>query len=156
MKYFIASLLLASSALAQSIAIADPTNGATLTAGSPMNVELDFPNSLTGVSHISVVISYLSCDVQPCDMGADQILGNVLYSGNYTPAYSTEDAAKPPNQNFTLTIPSEASTGAGLLNVAHFYLIGASAQPILEYKNISFTLQAPTSQKRSCNAKFCL
>ncbi|KZV75193.1 hypothetical protein PENSPDRAFT_572074 [Peniophora sp. CONT] len=156
MKFILAPLLLAASTLAQSISIADPADGATLTAGSPMNVELDFPNSLTGVKHVSVVISFLSCGVQPCDMGADQILGNVLYSGNYTPAYTTDDAAKPPNQNFTLTIPSEASTGAGLLNVAHFYLVGASAQPILEYKNISFNLQAPASQRRGCNAKFCL
>ena len=43
MKSFLIPLLLAASALAQSIAIADPADGATLTAGSPMNVELDFP-----------------------------------------------------------------------------------------------------------------
>ncbi|EIM88464.1 uncharacterized protein STEHIDRAFT_167748 [Stereum hirsutum FP-91666 SS1] len=141
---FAAVFLFVVSALAQGISVAIPAEGDTLMAGQSTDVELDFPNSLTGVEHVSVVISYVACSVTPCSNNASITMGSTLYAGNYTPIIGG-DPAKPPNQNISVTLPSGMAGGQTLLNVAHFYLLGASATPILEYANVTVNLDNSTS-----------
>ncbi|ESK87151.1 hypothetical protein Moror_11844 [Moniliophthora roreri MCA 2997] len=140
--FYIFSLFL--SVLSQSIQIASPTAGETVSPGQIMTVQLAFPNSLTGVEHVSVVVSMLECAAE-CPQNAADSLGKPLFAGNYTPEY--HEGSKPPYQNFTVTVPEGSTADNGMLTVAHFMLLGASAQPILEYKNVTLTI-AQTAAKR--------
>ncbi|KAL0069780.1 hypothetical protein AAF712_003049 [Marasmius tenuissimus] len=134
---FTLSLIL--SVFSQSIQIASPTNDTGVESGKDLNVMLVFPNSLTGMRHISVVISLLNCPDLASDQCAQQkatdSLGQTLFAGNYTPQYHEQD--RPPYQNFSVMIPTGQKSPNLLLTVAHFMLVGASSSPVLEYKNVT-------------------
>ncbi|KAK7056836.1 hypothetical protein VNI00_002553 [Paramarasmius palmivorus] len=133
------------SVFSQSIQIASPADGETVSPGQSLTVQLAFPNSLTGVQHVSVVVSMLDCAAQCAENAADT-LGKPLFTGDYTPEY--HEGSKPPYQNFTVTLPETSTVNNGMLTVAHFMLLGASAQPILEYKNVSLNIAQATTAKR--------
>jgi len=145
MKFFENSLFfsiaLGACVYAQSIEIANPSNGTTQTLGQSINLELDFPNQLTGVQHVSLIIALQACSAVPCSnlSATTDGLGTIMYSGNYTP--TPHESYKPPYQNFTLTLPNSTEPGSSILSVAHLYLLGASATPILEFKNVTVTTQ---------------
>lgn len=52
----------------------------------------------------------------------DQVLGNVLYSGPYTPIQYSDNI--PEYQNFSVPVPDWYSAGPAQLNVVYFSLIG--------------------------------
>ncbi|EJD01450.1 uncharacterized protein FOMMEDRAFT_158595 [Fomitiporia mediterranea MF3/22] len=121
-------------ALAQMVSIASPAPGETLTPGSNVVVELDSANGLTNFEHISVALGIAPV---PNDTSTPTI-GTMLFAGNYTP--QLHEANKPMYQNFSVTIPDGQVAGNSTLSVAHFYLVGAGLEPILEMKNISVML----------------
>ncbi|KZP33004.1 hypothetical protein FIBSPDRAFT_924977 [Athelia psychrophila] len=149
MKTFTKSLLLpvalCASAYAQSIEINYPGNTTTQTLGQTIDLELDFPNQLTSVQHISVVIALLGCASTGCsNLTAETAgLGSIMYAGNYTP--QSHEPYKPPYQNFTLALPNGTQAGSSILNVAHLFLLGASETPVLEFKNVTINTQKAPS-----------
>ncbi|KAL5508255.1 hypothetical protein ACEPAH_5874 [Sanghuangporus vaninii] len=137
MKLF--SLVLASvlalPVLGQMVSFAAPAPGETLIPGSSIVVELDSANGLTNFQHISVALGVaLGVAPVPNDTSTPTI-GTMLFAGNYTPTLHEQN--KPMYQNFTLTIPDGQVSGNSTLSVAHFYLVGAGLEPILETRNIS-------------------
>ncbi|KAL0579134.1 hypothetical protein V5O48_002866 [Marasmius crinis-equi] len=148
--FILFTLTLILSVFSQTIQIADPADGASVQSGQNMNVMLEFPNSLTGMTHVSVVISLLDCpDLnkgQCVQQNATDSLGKTLFAGNYTPQFHEQD--RPPYQNFTVAIPQGQQPPNLLLTVAHFMLVGASASPILEFKNVSLVGTAASAKFR--------
>ncbi|THV00822.1 hypothetical protein K435DRAFT_569922, partial [Dendrothele bispora CBS 962.96] len=126
------------SALSQSIQILLPTDGTAVTPGQDLTVQLGFPNSLTSVQHVSVVISMFICADQPCPVNSSgatpDTLGTPMFMGDFKPDFHEGDL--PPYQNFTVTIPGSVQAGStNMISVAHFMLLGAGATPILEFQN---------------------
>lgn len=147
MKSIFRVLSLAASVLGQSLVISHPTNGQTVMTGQNMVVSLQLPNQLTPVEQVSVAVAYQACHNDPCISTAEDAIGLLLYSGNYSPVYHEQNL--PPYQNFTVQIPSGTTPGIGFIDVAHFYLLGAGPQPMLEFKNVSINVQNSTSSRRS-------
>ncbi|KAG6887756.1 hypothetical protein C0995_013046 [Termitomyces sp. Mi166 len=114
--------VLFSTVKAQSIAIVYPADGASVTPGSNLTVEIDRPDTLTGSTEVAVVIGVISCPTSGCRSVGDGV-GTVLYNGGYDPQFHTT-TAKPPHQNFTVTIPSTLPKGKAQLGVVHTTLIG--------------------------------
>ncbi|KAK7469281.1 hypothetical protein VKT23_003765 [Stygiomarasmius scandens] len=141
MKLMLGILLLPTlflSALSQGIQVLSPKDGATVTPGQELTVQLGFPNSLTGVQHVSVVISMFLCAGEPCPVNstgaAPNTLGTPMFMGDFNPEFHEGDL--PPYQNFTVTIPGSVQGGStNMISVAHFMLLGAGATPILEFQN---------------------
>ncbi|KAG7088413.1 hypothetical protein E1B28_012410 [Marasmius oreades] len=141
MKTFILfTLSLVLSVLSQSIQITEPTDGTPITPGQSLNVMLEFPNSLTGMTHVSVVVSTRDCTQECSQQDASDSLGKPLYVGDYAPQFHENN--KPPYQNFTVKIPQGITTAKTQLTVAHFMLVGASASPLLEYKNVTLAVNS--------------
>ncbi|KAL5527384.1 hypothetical protein ACEPAG_6175 [Sanghuangporus baumii] len=133
MKLFsvVLASVLALPVLGQMVSFAAPAPGVTLTPGSSIVVELDSANGLTNFQHVSVALGIAPV---PNDTSTPTI-GTMLFAGNYTPTLHEQN--KPMYQNFTLTIPDGQISGNSTLSVAHFYLVGAGLEPILETRNIS-------------------
>jgi hypothetical protein len=137
---FILALALPILALAQNVVISYPPEGQLIVPGEDFIVKVSLPvrlcypiitystadlcatqGSLTGSTQVSVAIGVASCASAPCRSPAD-ILGDVVYSGPYTPiAYSN---VEPEYQNFTVSVPNGFPVGPAQLNIAHFYLVG--------------------------------
>ncbi|KAF8737482.1 hypothetical protein AX14_012781 [Amanita brunnescens Koide BX004] len=118
---FIPFLVLAVLSLAQNVVISYPPQGQLIVPGEDFTVQISRPNSLTGSTEVSVAIAVASCANTPCRT-PDQVLGDVVYKGPYTPfLYSN---IIPEYQNFTVSIPSGFPAGPAQLNVAHFSLVG--------------------------------
>ncbi|KAF7303667.1 hypothetical protein MIND_00596100 [Mycena indigotica] len=126
---------LVTSALAQSVRIGAPADGAKVTVGSSLVVEIDRPDTLTPSTEIAIVIGFEACNDGPCPSPADQ-MGTILYNGPYKPEFQ-DDGVFFPHQNFTVTIPQNAVKGPSQLNVAHFALVGAVQFPLLQTRNVS-------------------
>ncbi|KAN0076804.1 hypothetical protein V8E55_010659 [Tylopilus felleus] len=124
---FLFAALLANTVLAQSVLIALPTANAEVTSGSSITVKLDQPMALTGSQDVAVVIGFVSCSSATECPDVTERLGEILYSGSYSP--QLYNSGGNPYQNFTVAIPSGYS-GPVQLGVAHFYLLaaGPSAQ----------------------------
>ncbi|KIJ59728.1 hypothetical protein HYDPIDRAFT_100131 [Hydnomerulius pinastri MD-312] len=127
---------LASSTLAQSITIALPTEGSTVTAGSNIIVQIDKPMSLTGSEEVAVVIGIEPCNNGVCNPPSDG-LGDILYNGPYNP--QVIQGAWNPYENFTVTVPSWYS-GLAQIDVAHVYLLGAGLAPYLETESTTINI----------------
>ncbi|KAJ7434501.1 hypothetical protein B0H11DRAFT_2040660 [Mycena galericulata] len=144
MKLFsslIMSIMLATAAFAQSCDIGAPADGATVTPGTNITVEVDRPDTLTGSTEVAVVIGFLSCGgfyAQNCPPPSE-ILGEILYLGPYDPEFQYGPGLpnKPPYQNFTVAIPASAPTGPAQISVIHFSLVGASLGPYLQCLNVT-------------------
>ncbi|KAI0260654.1 hypothetical protein BC834DRAFT_533665 [Gloeopeniophorella convolvens] len=133
---------LAAGALAQSINIGYPADGATITPGSALTVQVNRPNSLTGSQEVAIVISLLECPSVPCPAPSDR-LGSTLYAGGYNPQYPTAPSPQDePQQNFTVTVPSSFSSGGtAQLSVTHLSLVGAGPFPLIEIRNVTLKVQ---------------
>ena len=74
------------------------------------------------------MIGLQSCQHGGCHDPADG-LGTVLYNGGFDPQYGPPRVWwKPPHQNFTVTIPSDAPKGKAVLGLVHVALIGVSSK----------------------------
>jgi len=143
---FLASILFAASALAQSVFIGYPHHNASLQAGAPTIVQVDLPNFLSSIIEVAIVVAIMPCSSSTCPSPHDQ-LGTVLYNGPFNPqqpavpAYPGQQAY----DNFTVTIPSDTPTGRASLNVVHFALIGASELTYVEIKHIHVLITPASS-----------
>ncbi|KAH7929623.1 hypothetical protein BV22DRAFT_1056483 [Leucogyrophana mollusca] len=128
---FLLFCIFATGTFAQSISIALPQEGANVTAGSDIIIQLDKPMSLTGSEEVAVVIGIESCPSGACAPPSEE-LGDILYNGPYNP--QVVEGAWNPYENFTVQIPSTLS-GKAQIGVAHLYLLGAGLGPILQTLN---------------------
>ncbi|KAF5385723.1 hypothetical protein D9757_005490 [Collybiopsis confluens] len=131
-------------ALSQTITILSPPAGSELLPGQDVTVQLAFPNSLTGMQHISAVIGIINCAGAPCPTDATSTLGIPVFSGNYTPQF--HETNLPPYQNFSVTAPSTLAAGTNMITAAQFMLVGASASPVLQFTNV--TVNTPSKSNR--------
>ncbi|KAF5378657.1 hypothetical protein D9757_009506 [Collybiopsis confluens] len=140
MRFFSALLpvftLAASSVVAQHAFILAPADQTQVAAGSGFDVSIAQPNSISSWENIALVIGLLNCAAQldsdgNC-LGTNQGLGTILYNGPFNPVLVQ---GAPPNQNFTLTVPTGFQKGASQLGVALFDLIGARFIPSLQTFN---------------------
>ncbi|KAJ7434517.1 hypothetical protein B0H11DRAFT_1757567 [Mycena galericulata] len=144
MKFFsslVMSAMLATAAFAQNVDIGAPADGATVTPGTNITVEVDRPDTLTGSIEVAVVIGFLSCvpfNAQTCPPPSE-IIGQILYNGPYDPEFRTGPGLpnKPPYQNFTVAIPASAPTGPAQISVTHFGLVGAGFEPFVQSLNVT-------------------
>ncbi|KAJ3490653.1 hypothetical protein NLI96_g1283 [Meripilus lineatus] len=141
MKFIAVVAALATTALAQSIAIGVPAAGSNIFPGESLNVEVDLPQTLTGTREVAIAIGLLSCNQFGGDCGnidVSQDLGTILFSGDYNPQLS--DPSKPPFQHFSVPVPVSLPIGTASLNVAHFSLVGAGPEAFFEVKNITLNV----------------
>ncbi|KAH9925403.1 uncharacterized protein BXZ73DRAFT_79062 [Epithele typhae] len=143
MKTFFALACFAAAAAAQRIAIGAPASMSTVAAGSNITVEVDKPNSLSGSTEVGLAIGVLPCGSSPCSsINVTQFLGNIVYSGSFDPQYDSSDPSKPPFQNFSIEIPSTATSGQQLsIGVVHLSIVGASGTPFTEVVNTTVVVQ---------------
>ncbi|KAF9485771.1 hypothetical protein BDN70DRAFT_847172 [Pholiota conissans] len=80
----IVSALFIGSALAQTVAIGFPFDGASVKAGKNITVEIDRPDTLSGSTEVAVVLGLVSCPNSACPPPGE-ILGSILYNGPYNP-----------------------------------------------------------------------
>ena len=109
-------------------------------------------NSLTGSTEVGIAIGLWPCGgpkgTSKCaSTDVSQVLGNVVYTGSYKPAYDSKAPTKPPHQNFDITIPSSFSKGEVSLGIAHLSLVGVSiirriSQPKHILTALFFVIQA--------------
>ncbi|KAH7927835.1 hypothetical protein BV22DRAFT_1006033 [Leucogyrophana mollusca] len=135
----------ASSALAQSIQIGAPADWSSVLPGESVVVQVDRPNFNSQASEVAVVIAIFPCFSDPplsCPAFERDGVGEILYNGPYNPQYpSPNPDNEPPQQNFTVTIPSGIKTGPAVFSVTHFSFTGANNFPLLESKNITLVVQ---------------
>ncbi|KIK52085.1 hypothetical protein GYMLUDRAFT_233762 [Collybiopsis luxurians FD-317 M1] len=132
-------------AFSQTITILSPPAGTEVSPGQDVTVQLAFPNSLTGMEHISAVIGMINCAGATCPTDATDTLGIPLFMGNYTPQF--HEGNLPPYQNFTVTTPSTLAAGTNMITAAQFMLVGASASPVLQFANV--TVNTPANNRRA-------
>ncbi|KAF8737491.1 hypothetical protein AX14_012788 [Amanita brunnescens Koide BX004] len=118
--------------LAQGVTINYPPAGQLIVPGKTFTVQIARPDTLTGSTEVSVAIAVTSCVSSPCTT-PDQVLGDVLYQGPYTP--KLVNGRTPAYQNFSVSVPSAYPQGAAQLNVAHFSLVGLGPFPFLQTLN---------------------
>lgn len=93
-------------------------------------------DSLTGSTEVAIVISVAPCsssNIESCPDPSGR-LGSTLYSGSFDPEFptsspgSTANGYNGPQQNYTVTIPSNGLTSGNLalLSVVHLSLVGVS------------------------------
>ncbi|CDO74785.1 hypothetical protein BN946_scf185001.g33 [Trametes cinnabarina] len=107
----------ASLAAAQGVLMLSPPPESTFAPGDKFVVDVDRPDPNA------------TCD------GIDSSLeiGTVLYAGPYTP--QIRPGGDDLFQNFTVEVPTDFPAGAAVLSVAHFFLDGARAWPVLQVLN---------------------
>ena len=91
---------------------------------------MSWQNSLTGSVDVAVVLGMSKCDDTNGCSPPSEIFGTILYNGSYSPQFSDGAMGKPPNQNFTVTVPSTFA-GKVQLNLAHFTMVGVSVNLII-------------------------
>ncbi|KAH9945901.1 uncharacterized protein BXZ73DRAFT_95418 [Epithele typhae] len=140
MKILATISALVASSVAQSVLIRSPAPNETVSPNQTFVVEVDKPNSLSPSMDISVAIGMESCNAAGCEaVSQAQMLGNVLFAGGFDPVLKpgTGDLF----QNFTVQVPATMPSGQAMLTVAHFYLLGAGANPAVELANVTLNLQ---------------
>jgi hypothetical protein len=123
-----ASLLLATTALAQHAYIGYPTDGSTVQSGTNITVMVAKPDTLVGSTDISIVLGLEQCpgDASTCFPQAYDV-GQILYYGPYNPEFVLNPGFNlPPYQNFTVYVPADQPTGTNLLSLTHLALVGVS------------------------------
>lgn len=79
---------------------------------------------------MSVVIGLENCGTTPCStVQDDQILGDILFAGDFSP--QRHDPSKAPYQNFTFNLPQGSQNGIATLHVVEFFLEGVSYETLV-------------------------
>ncbi|KAF8422154.1 hypothetical protein L210DRAFT_3654256 [Boletus edulis BED1] len=112
-------MALASAVLAQDLFIASPPPYTILAAGSQVTVQL-VEKSLHNRADVSIGIQYCKSESECPDVLQD--LGQILYTGPYTPGHH-EDADYA-YQNMTVTIPSTWHSGLAQLGAVVIWGFG--------------------------------
>ncbi|KAF5334823.1 hypothetical protein D9758_018072 [Tetrapyrgos nigripes] len=141
MKYIsiaLSTLSLSALALAQSAHIGFPTNGASVGAGSSLNVDVIRPATISSSQEVGIVIGLTSCpsNIQTC-LDPSLTMGKILYNGDFNPQRGNENQ---PHMNVTVQIPADTPKGTAQLNFAHFYLLGASLSPEVQSSSVKITI----------------
>ncbi|KAG6902358.1 hypothetical protein C0995_001155 [Termitomyces sp. Mi166 len=131
---------LVSAAKAQRVIIGYPPNGTSIAAGSELTVELDRYPFMSSSAEVGLVIGIMPCPPPGCFLLSSDIMGTILYNGDYDSEYHAEAPDKPPHQNFTVTIPSFIPNGTALLGILRVSLLGASSSPFIETLNITLNV----------------
>ncbi|KAI0315831.1 hypothetical protein OF83DRAFT_1061446 [Amylostereum chailletii] len=140
MKFFAVVAALVAAVAAQNIEIGYPAAGASVKAGDPMFVQVNRPNSLTGSTEVTVVVSMASCSNGCID--PSEYLGSTLYHGAFDPEYPTNRTPQDvPQQKFTVTVPDTFPAGQAVLSVVHLSLVGAGPFPLYEIKNVTVNVE---------------
>ncbi|KAJ6448263.1 hypothetical protein C8R45DRAFT_948092 [Mycena sanguinolenta] len=122
---FALSVLFESVALAQNVFVTSPAPGSTVT------ILIQFHRGAFSVWARAVgprlPLPWDGCLVaesnEPCNTSPLSFLGVVIYNnGPFAPNFINSEAV--PSQNFTLTVPTWATPGSALLQIAHFVLTG--------------------------------
>ncbi|KAI9569276.1 hypothetical protein HD554DRAFT_2171423 [Boletus coccyginus] len=137
MKLFsVVSVLVAvGSALGQTIEIGYPTDGTVFYAGEDFTAKIDRPNSIIGCTEVGIALAIASCDEEVCPEPTDR-LGNVLYAGPFTPTGHTDGYY----QNFSVQVPDYVPVGPAIFTLTHLCLLGGGPTPLLEFRNVSLTI----------------
>ncbi|KAK7440586.1 hypothetical protein VKT23_016934 [Stygiomarasmius scandens] len=137
---FVAAM--ASSALGQSVEFGAPANGASVSAGTNITVEVDVPTPPTPFQDVSVAIGLTMCEQFTCG-NPQELMQFLLFAGPFNPERDPQARTKPAHQNFTVTLPSGQS-GPAQLGVVHFTLgrEAAGFTSILNSNSINLTLTA--------------
>ncbi|KAH9925404.1 uncharacterized protein BXZ73DRAFT_50076 [Epithele typhae] len=138
LAHLFAFLTLCATALGQRISIGAPAEWSTVSPGSNLTVRVDLPLTLTGTQEVAIAIGFWPCAHRCADQDVREVLGDVVYRGLYTPALVTPGL--PPFENVTVAVPEHLEGEEVSLNVAHFSLIGAGAEPFMEVANITLFL----------------
>ncbi|KAF8187935.1 hypothetical protein K438DRAFT_1764644 [Mycena galopus ATCC 62051] len=116
------SVLLVTSAFAQSIVVGAPSPGTNIPLStSNLTVQIERHNSLSSSKEVSVAIGFTVCDaIEGCGPSAQ-----VLYNGPYTPTLRTPTLPGQLSnyQNFTFPSPFSAP-GPVQLPIVHFFDVG--------------------------------
>ncbi|KAJ1717432.1 hypothetical protein CA14_011820 [Aspergillus flavus] len=122
---------------AQTIELGAPTDGAVLSRGSEFTAQVLKPGSLQPWIEVGIALAVNSCNDGVCPQPSDQ-LGNVLYAGPWTP---TAHPSSGNYQNFTLQVPEYMPEGPATFTLTHLCLIGAGPVPLLEFRNVTVTVE---------------
>ncbi|TBU61823.1 hypothetical protein BD310DRAFT_946272 [Dichomitus squalens] len=140
MKAGFVFLALAASAVGQKVTIASPAANTEVKAGGNLLVEIDRPDTQTPSTDVAIMIG-----LQPCGAAGDcdAVAANyarVLFHGPYTP--KPVEGHADISHNYTVKIPRNTAAGRALLQVAHFFYMGAGNQPQMETLNTVIQITA--------------
>ncbi|KAH7916228.1 hypothetical protein BJ138DRAFT_593419 [Hygrophoropsis aurantiaca] len=137
---FISSLALVSTisvAAAELIRLGYPTDGAVLTAGQSVAVQVIQPEGLGSCIQVGIALAVKNCDTNGVCSDPAKELGSVLYAGPF------EGVIPLPGgwyQNFTVQIPEYLDEGKAIFTLTHLCLLGGAPFPYLEFRNASVTI----------------
>jgi len=146
MQFSLACLLavvaLGLSVSAQSIQFLQPADGASLTPGQNFTVQIGQPRELSGFENAAISFGYEACHTGsdgtttcPNPAAPNQGVGDVLETFVFQPQLSHVPGT-PPNQNFSIALPSYAQ-GEGVLSAVLFYFGTAALAPEFTVANIT-------------------
>ncbi|KAI9057902.1 hypothetical protein FKP32DRAFT_1681133 [Trametes sanguinea] len=147
MKVILSVLSLTAVALAQRVKIVSPAINTVLSPGDSFVVDVDKADSLSPSYDVSVAIGMESCGMEPAGCApitTAQILGNVLFSGDFSPQLRPNGSDV--FQNYTVQVPPSMPAGPAVLSLAHFYLLGAGATPTVDMTNVTLMIQNTTGE----------
>ncbi|KAF8885680.1 hypothetical protein CPB84DRAFT_1788131 [Gymnopilus junonius] len=121
---------------AQTSFIGYPPDGASITPGKKLTVQVVRPNSIEGSIEAGLVIGLFSCFNGPAGCPGPEEVGTVLFNGKFKPTVHTGEQFQI-YENFSLTVPSDFPAGAAQLSTNRFHLIGAGPAAVLEQHNIT-------------------
>lgn len=138
MKSLFALVASISTVFAQRVAVAFPTPGQNIPAGSSINVQVQEGSyfisclktlqiSMSSSTEVGIAITLQHCQQTPCE-DISQNLGTIFYAGPYQPQrFDPPSASGAPYQNFTVSIPQGFQKGPAVFSVPHSYLVGVSS-----------------------------
>ncbi|KAF8121164.1 hypothetical protein EV363DRAFT_953534 [Boletus edulis] len=134
---FLCAMALAKAILGQNIFIASPVVHTNVVAGSNITIQLGEINPFD-MRDFGLLMGIQACTSASACPDVSHGLGQLLYSGPFTPAWHEGD--KYNYQNFTVTVPSLPS-GPVEFGVAHFFFVEASFNiASLEFTNITLNV----------------
>jgi len=134
----LSSLLVASiwavAAAAQGITIGFPPEGQDVSPGQQLTIEVIKNDFIQSTAEAGLVIGITPCPVAtfPTGCSPDE-LGTILFNGPFNPQLNGRFFS----ENFTVTIPSNISTGDAQIAFARFFLSGLGNNPNIGQANVT-------------------
>lgn len=90
--------------------------------------------SLSPTESVSIVIGLQNCGSSPCPGNGDEIIGEILFAGDFKP--QREEPTMPAYQNFTFNASAIANplSAHATLHLAHFLLLGVRTNIYVQEK----------------------